>query len=60
MHGGGEPGQRRQAEGDLSKALARVEAHLARDGGQVDVKRRAAPQQLCKQRLPDALLPAQQ
>ena len=58
--GRGEPGHRRQAERDLSKALPHVEAHLARDRGQVDVKRSAAPQQLRKQRLPDALLPAQQ
>ena len=54
---GGKPGHRRQAERDFGKALARVEAHLARDGGQVDVARRAAPHQLRKQRLPDALLP---
>lgn len=51
------PGNGKQAERDLCKALARVEARLPRYGGQIDVQQFATPQQLTQQRFANPSMP---
>ena len=51
------PGNGEQAERDLCKALARVEARLPRYGGQIDVQRFTTPQQLTQQRYANPSMP---